>query len=905
MADFLWTLVIYPIYEIIEVAFKVFYLFFKNPGFATIGVSFAVTILCLPLYIVAERWQETERQIQARLKDGVARIKKSFKGDEQYMILTTFYKQNHYHPMMALRSSFSLLIQVPFFMAAYSFLSNLELLQNASFLFIKNMGQPDALFKIGSFTVNVLPIAMTLINCAAGAIYSQGHGLREKAQIYGMAAIFLVILYNSPAGLVLYWTMNNVLSLVKNIFYKLKNPLKALYILLVCAVFLGIFYLIFIHGGTTKKRIFAAIALLCLLAAPLAVKAAKFLLDKFLSKITENKSLAFRIFITSALGLSFLLGLLIPSSLITSSVQEFSNIGGTLSPLFFIKNSLFQGIGLFVFWPVCLYFLFGKDAKALMAFAFAAFFAGALINAFAFAGDYGSMNALMIFLDGFKQMKGGLIFLNALFVAALTLALLFGLKKTPKSVESLLLIGAAATLALGIASSAKISSTYKDFQEKIAKNAQKEDSITPFFHLSKNGKNVLVIMMDRAEGAYVRKVFEERPDLKDKFSGFKFYENTISYNGHTLLSAPSIFGGYYYTPLEMNKRKNESNLKKCTEALLLLPRIFTEQADFEAFSADMPWANFSYIPDLSITNGYPKIKAKNTMRRYTDYWKSLNPEKVAKEKPPREKIKRNLLWFSLFRSCPAFVRRLIYDKAQWWSVDDNSDSAYLNSYSVMDLLPELTAIMEDGNYYNSFANELSHEDVILLPPEFEPMPEVSKEDMGAANEIRFGFTGFSGNAASYVLLSKWFDYLKMNKVYDNTRIIIVSDHGIGNAIAGAADFKTQSLPNGYLKDHFHAILFEKDFGAAGSIQFDKETFMTTADVPALALNGLIKEPKNPWTGKGLASSLKEKGAVITSSNRHQPDYHIHPNHFTIEDDEWYTVKDDIFIDDNWTQGASE
>ena len=31
-----------------------------------------------------------------------------------------------------------------------------------------------------------------------------------------MALIFLVLLYSSPAGLVLYWTMNNVFSLVKS-----------------------------------------------------------------------------------------------------------------------------------------------------------------------------------------------------------------------------------------------------------------------------------------------------------------------------------------------------------------------------------------------------------------------------------------------------------------------------------------------------------------------------------------------------------------------------------------------------------------------------------------------------------------------------------------------------------------
>ena len=48
---------------------------------------------------------------------------------------------------------------------------------------------------------------MTTANCISGAIYSKGHPIREKIQIYLLAAVFLVILYSSPAGLVLYWAM--------------------------------------------------------------------------------------------------------------------------------------------------------------------------------------------------------------------------------------------------------------------------------------------------------------------------------------------------------------------------------------------------------------------------------------------------------------------------------------------------------------------------------------------------------------------------------------------------------------------------------------------------------------------------------------------------------------------------
>jgi membrane protein insertase Oxa1/YidC/SpoIIIJ len=119
------------------------------------------------------------------------------------MILSTYYKQNHYHPVYALRSTFGLFIQIPFFIAAYSYLSHLQTLQGASFFFITDLGKPDALFSIGSGYINVLPLLMTLINIVSGAVYTKGLGAKDKMQLYGMALVFLVLLYNSPSGLVL------------------------------------------------------------------------------------------------------------------------------------------------------------------------------------------------------------------------------------------------------------------------------------------------------------------------------------------------------------------------------------------------------------------------------------------------------------------------------------------------------------------------------------------------------------------------------------------------------------------------------------------------------------------------------------------------------------------------------
>jgi hypothetical protein len=69
------------------------------------------------------------------------------------------------------------------------------------------------------------------------------------------------------------------------------------------------------------------------------------------------KELAF-IFILTAILIAVLTGLFIPSLLISASPQEFSFIDQYNTPLYFIFNTFLQSFGFFVFWLLCLYFLF-------------------------------------------------------------------------------------------------------------------------------------------------------------------------------------------------------------------------------------------------------------------------------------------------------------------------------------------------------------------------------------------------------------------------------------------------------------------------------------------------------------------------------------------------------------------
>jgi membrane protein insertase Oxa1/YidC/SpoIIIJ len=142
------ALFIYPITTLIEVVFVCMQKIFREAGLSVIVVSCVISALCLPMYAAAERVQRREREARQRMAAGIAKIKAAFSGDERFMLLSAYYRQNRYHPAYALRSSFGLLIQIPFFIAGYAYLSHLQALHGASFLFIRDLGAPDALLPL-------------------------------------------------------------------------------------------------------------------------------------------------------------------------------------------------------------------------------------------------------------------------------------------------------------------------------------------------------------------------------------------------------------------------------------------------------------------------------------------------------------------------------------------------------------------------------------------------------------------------------------------------------------------------------------------------------------------------------------------------------------------------------------
>jgi YidC/Oxa1 family membrane protein insertase len=817
----------------------------------------------MPLYFRAEYWQKLQRSAEKKLEIKTSKIKSVFSGDEQHMILSAYYRQNNYNPVFALRNSLGVLIQIPFFIAAYHYISRLDSLKGISFLFIDDLSLPDNLLKIGNagFKFNLLPVLMTFINCMSGAVYSKGLKIKEKMQIYIIAAIFLVLLYNSPSGLVLYWTFNNVFSLLKNIFEKLFYRLKKV----------------------NKTDIVYA--------------------DKNILQDKYQKNI-FVVFILSTLTLLVLSGILIPSMLIASSPQEFSFIGKSSSPISYIGTTFLQSSGVFIFWTLCLYFIFDKKIKYFAAIVLSCLAFNGMSNLFLFSGDYSNVSILLTFTNTKSLQPEFYVNLANIIIsiAICYIIILLFVKKKAMLIRGVLTIFFFASIIFSSFQLWKIKSEYYNLIENNHSHgtSEQDNGVVPVYSFSKTGKNVLIIMLDRAIAGFIPEIFEEKPELKKDFSGFTWYKNTVSYGGHTLFGAPALFGAYEYTPENMQRRQKEKLKQKHNEALLVLPKIFLDNG-YHVTVTDPPYANYSWIPDLRIFEKYPEITRCNEIGFYTEKWLESKEGINNPVTTHSDILETNLIKFSFFRLAPQFMRKYLYNDGNWLGAKQevNIITGTSNNYIALDMLPDLTKLTNDSiNTCNILTNDLTHNPAFLQAPDYTLADKVTNFGNGKySNENHYHV-----NIAAFLLLGKYFQFLKDNGVYDNTRIIIASDHGFpANENVKKRNLPDKILlPNGDYLVSYAALLMEKDFSSDGVLKVN-DTFMTNADVPSMALSNLVSNPVNPFTNNPIKMP-NPKIAKITTSHLLMPIQH-RTNKFRIKNNEWLTVKDNIFDPNNWTKST--
>lgn len=898
-----------PLKLIFEIIFEFANRFVHHPGLSIIFLSLVMNILVLPLYKRADAMQEAARDTEAKLSRGVAHIKKMFSGDERMMILQTYYRQNNYKPTSALNGSVSLLLEIPFFMAAYQFLSHLEILNGVSLGPISDLGAPDGMLVIGSLAINVLPFLMTFVNVISSAIYLKGFPLKTKIQLYAMALFFLVFLYTSPAGLVFYWTLNNVFSLVKTIFYKIKNPKKVLNILTFIIGLAALVFGIFFYHPESRLLKVILIGIGALLVLPLVISLFEGKIH--LPEPKQQPTYSRKMFILGGLLLTVVVGVLIPSAYISASPQEFVDITYFHNPLWYIVNSACLAAGLFIVWFNVFYWISNEKGKVIFDKVIWILCGVAMVNYLFFGTKLGIISSTLQYENGMSFSKKELI-INIVVLLAV-IAVMYLVITRFKRVVALVL----ATAVLATAGMAAVNIVGINKSVSVLNSSQTaEDNGIFNIKLSKSGKNVVVLMLDRAISSYVPYMLNERPELKEQFEGFTFYPNTMSYGGYTNFGTPALLGGYEYTPVEINKRKDETLAQKQNEALKVMPSVFANNG-FNVTVADPVYANYYWVPDISIYKDMPNVDAYVTKGKFGDV--------VAKQTVVRNN-RRNFFCFGLMKTMPLALQPILYNNGRYNAITTNSVAApeltqtrtspstatglhpgFTDAYNVLASLSSVTKISDSNeNTYLFMVNDATHEPTMLQVPEYEPKAVVDNTEYDRLHTDRFVLDGkkiqvetevhmihYQTNMAVFIQLGKWLDFLRENGVYDNTRIILVSDHG--QPLSSVEELIVEQ--GNHQKDamFYNALLMVKDFGSKKFTVSDE--FMTNADVPTLSTDGLIDSPVNPYTGKPINSNEKtaHDQYIIVSDDCSTTTN----NGNTFWPAKWATVKDDIRDKNNW------
>ncbi|HNX69222.1 MAG TPA: membrane protein insertase YidC [Candidatus Omnitrophota bacterium] len=202
---------------------KFFFRYTHNFGWALVILTLLIKLVFAPLTHLSYSSMKKMQALAPKQKAIQEHHKKDpAKAQQEIMAL---YRRNKVNPAMG---CLPMLIQIPVFIAMFRLLPEAIELHGAPFIgWITDLSAPDKLMALpftvpllGWNTVNVLPVLMAASQVWYQRLMPQQPGSSpEQQRIMNFMPIFFgVICYNMPSGLTLYWTLQNMFSIIQQVF---------------------------------------------------------------------------------------------------------------------------------------------------------------------------------------------------------------------------------------------------------------------------------------------------------------------------------------------------------------------------------------------------------------------------------------------------------------------------------------------------------------------------------------------------------------------------------------------------------------------------------------------------------------------------------------------------------------
>jgi YidC/Oxa1 family membrane protein insertase len=230
------SLIIRPLAKLLMLIMELFYKVIPNYGIAILFTTLLIKIVLFPL---THKSFESTSRMQA-LQPKMAELREKYKSNPQKMNqeVAALYKREGVNP---LGGCLPLLLQMPIFFAMYNLLSTHFDLRGAVFIqgWIMDLSAPESIWDFSSLLPGGLPFVgwqnlrlLPIIMVATTFLQSRltqapdASNKNMKMMSYMMPIMFFFILYEMPSGLVLYWTVQNILTVFQQMYTNRRRKLK-------------------------------------------------------------------------------------------------------------------------------------------------------------------------------------------------------------------------------------------------------------------------------------------------------------------------------------------------------------------------------------------------------------------------------------------------------------------------------------------------------------------------------------------------------------------------------------------------------------------------------------------------------------------------------------------------------